>query len=125
MPTVTAIPYLFQKITSESIGHSGNTDSPSKVPDSGILEKQQQTQSFRFLLRVAKAFVPEHTEVTFGCTAHARKREIMQFTLRSALRMCERHVAEVSLKFPQSCKLNRSESRHHLETHFMYDRKHG
>ena len=68
---------------------------------------------FNFSPRVAKAFVPEPTEVTFGCTAHARKREIMQFILRSALRMCERHEAEVSLKFPQSCKLNRSESGHH------------
>ena len=50
---------------------SGNMDSLSKVPDSVILEKQQQTVPFQFFLRVAEVFVPELTEVTFGRIAHA------------------------------------------------------
>ena len=61
------------------MAHSGNTDSLSKVPDSVTLEKQQQqTLPFRFFPRVAEAFVPELTEVTFGRFAHARRTEIMQ-----------------------------------------------
>ena len=46
-------------------------ESLSKVLDSVILEKQQQTLPFQFFLRVAEVFVPELTKVTFGCIAHA------------------------------------------------------
>ena len=54
-------------------------DSLSKVLDSVINEKQQeQTRPFQFFPKVAEAFVPELTEVTFRSVAHARKTEIMQ-----------------------------------------------
>ena len=64
--------------------------------------KKQQTQPFRFFQRVAEAFVPEHTEATFGRVGHALKIEICRFAFGSALRVCERHEAKtVSLKFPE------------------------
>ena len=47
--------------------------------------KTQQTQPFQFFPRVAKAFVPELTEATFGCVVHARKTEICRFALGSVL----------------------------------------
>ena len=75
MPTITALPYLFQEIMKINNARSGNMDSLSKVPDSVILEKQQQTVPFQFFLRVAEVFVPELTEVTFGRIAHAWKTE--------------------------------------------------
>ena len=53
---------------------SRNMDSLSKVPDSVILEKQQQTLPFRFFPRVAVAFVPELTEVIFDAL-RMRKRQ--------------------------------------------------
>ena len=55
------------------MARSGNTDSLSKVLDSVIHEKQQQTLPFRYFPRVAEASVSELTEVTFGYVAHARK----------------------------------------------------
>ena len=53
-------------------------DSLSKVSDSVIHEKRQQTLRFQFFPRVAKVFVPELTKVTFGCIAYVRKTKIMQ-----------------------------------------------
>ena len=42
------------------------------------MKLQQQTWPFQFFLRVAEAFVPELTEVTFGRIGHVQKTEIMQ-----------------------------------------------
>ena len=46
-------------------------ESLSKVLDSVILEKQQQTLPFRVFLRVAEVIEPELTKVTCGSIAHA------------------------------------------------------
>ena len=58
------------------------------------MRKQQQTRPLRFLLRVAKAFVPELTEATFGRSAHVQKTERCRFGLRSVLHVRERHKAK-------------------------------
>ena len=79
-------------------------DSLSKVLDSVINEKQQeQTRPFQFFPRVAKAFVPELTEVTFGRVAHTRKTEVMQIysqkcSARARKTQSRRSFSEVSVK---------------------------
>ena len=87
----------------ESHENSGNMDSLSKVPDSVIHEKQQQTLPFRFFQRVAKAFVPELTEVTFGRVVHMQTTEIMQIyswkcSVHAQKTRSRRSFSEVSAK---------------------------
>ena len=77
MRTVTAVKYLFLKIMKISSVFL------SKVLASVIYEKQQQqTPCFHFFPRVAEAFVPKLTEVTFGRVVHAQKTEIVQIYFR-------------------------------------------
>ena len=52
------------------------------------MKLQQQTWPFQFFLRVAEAFVPELTEVTFGRIGHVQKTEIMQIYSRK----CSAHA---------------------------------
>ena len=74
-------------------------DSLSKVPDSVMrgTNNNKQTPRFRFFPRVAEAFVPEFTEATFGCVAHAWKTEMCRFALGSGQKYAD-FLLEVLLR---------------------------
>ena len=86
MPTITALLYLFLKINSAFQKYGW----PFKSSEFGhsLKQQQQQTLLFQFFPKVAKAFVPELTKVTFGHVAHVLKTEIMQVYSRK----CSVHV---------------------------------